>query len=157
MRAVLPGLVVLLFAAARCGARRDAKGIEQVWVPAGSFLMGTDDGTIQELKAQKPPAWVMKEFDSERPQHPVRLTEGYWIDKYEVTNAAFRAFVDDGGYKIQAYWSEPGRAWQRLGSTIRTASAIEKPSSANGSAATCRTPGWRRSASMNRAALRDRP
>jgi len=117
MRAVLPGLVFVLLAGAHCGPRRDAKGIEQVWVPAGSFLMGTDDATLQELRALQPPKWVMKELDSERPQHTVRLTEGYWIDKYEVTNAAFRDFVDDGGYTTPAHWSEAGRAWlseQRL-------------------------------------------
>ena len=111
MRAVLPGLVVVLLAGAHCGARRDAKGIEQVWVPAGMFLMGTDDATLQELKALQPPAWVMKELDSETPQHLVRLTEGYWIDKYEVTNAAFKTFVDEGGYTTPSYWSHAGRAW----------------------------------------------
>jgi len=108
--AVLP-LTLVLLAGAHCGPRRDAKGIEQVWVPPGSFLMGTDDATLQELRALSPPAWVLKEFDSERPQHPVRLTEGYWIDKYEVTNAAFAAFVDAGGYTTPAYWSDAGRVW----------------------------------------------
>ncbi len=117
MKLIAVPLALVLLAGAQCGARRDAKGIEQVWVPPGSFLMGTDDATLEELKALEPPAWVMKELGSERPQHPVRLTDGYWIDKYEVTNAAFRAFVDDGGYTTPAYWSEPGRAWlaaQRL-------------------------------------------
>ncbi len=117
MKLIAVPLALVLLAGAQCGARRDAKGIEQVWVPPGSFLMGTDDATLEELKALEPPAWVMKELGSERPQHPVRLTDGFWIDKYEVTNAAFRAFVDDGGYTTPAYWSEPGRAWlaaQRL-------------------------------------------
>jgi formylglycine-generating enzyme required for sulfatase activity len=37
--------------------RLDPAGIQQVWVPAGSFLMGTDDATIQELQAlNSPPA-----------------------------------------------------------------------------------------------------
>jgi formylglycine-generating enzyme required for sulfatase activity len=117
MRVVLVSLALLLFSGQQCGARRDPKGIEQVWVPPGSFLMGTDDATLGELRALHPPAWVMKEFDSERPQHQVRLTEGYWIDKHEVTNAAFQAFLQDGGYTTPAYWSEAGRAWlgrQRL-------------------------------------------
>ncbi len=92
-------------------SRTDAKGIEQVWVPPGSFSMGTDDVTIRELKALNPPGWVVREFPSEQPQHLVSLTSGYWIDKYEVTNAAFQAFVDDGGYRNQAYWSEAGWKW----------------------------------------------
>jgi formylglycine-generating enzyme required for sulfatase activity len=91
--------------------RVDASGIQQVWVPAGSFLMGTDAAAIQELLAMNPPAWVQREFASEQPQHEVRLTAGYWIDKYEVTNQAFQAFIDAGGYTTQAYWSEAGWQW----------------------------------------------
>jgi formylglycine-generating enzyme required for sulfatase activity len=91
--------------------RVDEKGIEQVWVPAGSFLMGTDDASIEVLRAQNPPAFVIGELPSEQPQHEVRLTSGYWIDKYEVTNKAFRAFVEDGGYRNKDWWSESGWAW----------------------------------------------
>ncbi|HET7619749.1 MAG TPA: protein kinase [Vicinamibacterales bacterium] len=31
----------------------------------------------------------------------------YWIDKYEVTNRAFKAFVDAGGYRTRKYWTVP--------------------------------------------------
>jgi formylglycine-generating enzyme required for sulfatase activity len=93
--------------------RADDKGIEQVWVPAGSFKMGTDAATIQALENLQPPApgFVLGEFPSEQPQHEVRLTNGYWIDKYEVTNQAFQAFVNAGGYTTQSYWSNAGWAW----------------------------------------------
>lgn len=37
---------------------------------------------------------------------PVEL-EDYWLDKYEVTNRDFRAFVDAGGYENEAFWTEP--------------------------------------------------
>jgi eukaryotic-like serine/threonine-protein kinase len=37
---------------------------------------------------------------------PVTLTD-YWIDRYEVTNRQFKAFVDAGGYHAQEYWTEP--------------------------------------------------
>jgi formylglycine-generating enzyme required for sulfatase activity len=110
-RIVLQFLAIVLLSAQHCGPRRDAKGIEQVWVPPGTFLMGTDDVTIDALKALDPPKWVLKALDSERPQHRVRLTEGYWIDKYEVTNAAFAVFVSDGGYKTPVYWSPAGKEW----------------------------------------------
>jgi formylglycine-generating enzyme required for sulfatase activity len=89
----------------------DSKGIEQVWVPAGSFMMGTDDAEIQKLKALNPPAFVLGEFASEQPYHEVLITNGYWIDKYEVTNQAFEAFVKDGGYQNQKYWSAKGWEW----------------------------------------------
>jgi len=91
--------------------RTDSKGIEQVWVPAGSFMMGTDQAAIDELMKLKPPTFVAGALLSETPQHKVTLTTGYWIDKYEVTNKAFGAFVQDGGYKNQAYWSAEGWKW----------------------------------------------
>jgi formylglycine-generating enzyme required for sulfatase activity len=103
--------------------RLDPAGIQQVWVPAGSFQMGTGEATIQELLALNPPAWVQREFASEQPQHEVHLTNGYWIDKFEVTNQAFQAFVDAGGYTHQGYWSEAGWQWlgrQRVSSLPKT-------------------------------------
>ncbi len=50
---------------------------KMVHIPAGSFLMGTDD-----------PA-----FPDARPLHKVALKE-FWIDEHEVTNAEFEKFVD---------------------------------------------------------------
>jgi len=91
--------------------RIDAKGIEQVWVPPGSFQMGTGDATIEHLKSLNPPGWVAGAMNRERPQHEVHISHGYWIDKYEVTNQAFQAFVDDGGYLKEEYWSEAGWKW----------------------------------------------
>lgn len=91
--------------------RTDSAGIEQVWVPAGCFLMGTTPDQIRALFAESPPAWVRLALPNEQPQHEVCLTEGYWIDRYEVTHAAFQAFVDDGGYTKTEYWSERGQAW----------------------------------------------
>jgi formylglycine-generating enzyme required for sulfatase activity len=81
--------------------RTDSKGIEQVWVPAGCFQMGTDPATLAD------PA----PYTRETPQHEVCLTKGYWIDKYEVTVEAYQKFVEDGGYTTQANWSENGWYW----------------------------------------------
>ncbi len=91
--------------------RLDQRGIEQVWVPPGSFQMGTSAAAIAALTALNPPGFVLGEFVSEQPEHTVRLTQGYWIDKYEVTNNAFQAFVADGGYQNLDLWSAAGQAW----------------------------------------------
>jgi formylglycine-generating enzyme required for sulfatase activity len=91
--------------------RTDTFGIDQVWVPAGTFTMGTDAKAIAALTTANPPDWVAKEFPSEQPAHEVTLTKGYWIDKDEVTNTAFDAFVDAGGYTNQQFWSTDGWAW----------------------------------------------
>ena len=37
---------------------------------------------------------------------PVEIGD-YWLDRYEVTNRKFKAFVDAGGYEKEAYWTEP--------------------------------------------------
>src|SRR4051812_25471521 len=81
--------------------RTDARGIDQVWVPAGCFKMGSDDPAgYAGLDA---PTWAKAVRTYEQPAHEACLTSSYWIDKYEVTNAAYNAFVDDGGYQKQEY------------------------------------------------------
>ncbi|MCP9800192.1 formylglycine-generating enzyme family protein [Synechococcus sp. RedBA-s] len=51
-----------------------------VWIPAGSFLMGSD-----------------VHYPEEAPAHPVSV-EGFWIDRSPVTNAQFLKFVKATGY-----------------------------------------------------------
>jgi formylglycine-generating enzyme required for sulfatase activity len=89
--------------------RTDEHGIAQVWVPAGTFLMGTDEADPTGELA--PPEWAEVELLGERPQHEVALSSGYWIDKTEVTNEAYQAFVDAGGYQDETLWSEDSWAW----------------------------------------------
>jgi hypothetical protein len=60
-------------------------GLPVVWVPPGPFLMGSD-------KEQEPQA-----YNDELPQHEVTLP-GYWIGRYPVTVAQFRAFVEASGH-----------------------------------------------------------
>jgi len=57
-----------------------------VFIPAGEFIMGSPEG---------------EGLSNERPQHQVYL-EAYYIDKYEVTNAQFKEFVDATGYVTDA-------------------------------------------------------
>jgi formylglycine-generating enzyme required for sulfatase activity len=74
--------------------RIDSKGVKQVYVPPGTFKMGSNDS------------------DDEKPIHEVRFTEGFWIDQFEVTNLAWDAFVDAGGYRDDRNWSAEGLAWR---------------------------------------------
>jgi len=91
--------------------RTDAKGITQVYVPPGCFMMGSSDEQVEAALKLNPPNWVKGTTIYEQPQHEVCLTKGYWMDQYEVTNADFAAFVADGGYTKTEYWSEKGAAW----------------------------------------------
>src|SRR5688572_7639681 len=53
---------------------------DMVWIPAGTFWMGSESGQSDE-----------------KPVHKVSLS-GYWIDKTEVTNDQFEKFVKATGY-----------------------------------------------------------
>jgi dienelactone hydrolase len=60
--------------------------------------------------------------------------EAFLIDKYEVTNKQFKAFVDAGGYTKREYWKEPfvngGRAisWEEAVATFRDRTGRPGPS-----------------------------
>jgi formylglycine-generating enzyme required for sulfatase activity len=60
-------------------------------IPAGSFLMGSN-------KEQDSNA-----YDQEFPQHEVSLPS-YYMARYPVTVAQFRAFVQESGYEAQGPW-----------------------------------------------------
>ena len=56
------------------------QGAPMVFVPAGEFLMGSNDALAQS---------------DEKPQHTVYL-DAFWIDQHEVTNALYKKCVDAG-------------------------------------------------------------
>jgi formylglycine-generating enzyme required for sulfatase activity len=100
--------------------RKDDKGIDQVWVPGGVFMMGADAGSATA------PAWARNTFRSEQPMHEVAITRGYWIDLTEVTVEDYAAFKDAGGYEDEASWSEAGWTWlQGMGSTPLPRACVE--------------------------------
>lgn len=53
---------------------------DMVWIPGGAFRMGSDN-----------------HYPEERPAH-VEVVDGFWIDRFPVTNERFRRFVEDTGY-----------------------------------------------------------
>lgn len=63
-------------------------------------------------------------FDNERPALARRVAP-FTIDAGLVTNAAWRAFMEDGGYRQARYWSEAGRTW--LAQTGRAAPRYWQP------------------------------
>lgn len=50
-------------------------------------------------------------FDNEKWAHPVELAP-FRIARAPVTNADYRAFVEEGGYETRALWDEAGWAWR---------------------------------------------
>lgn len=75
----------------RLGDPRSGVGVQQVgaphlalcYVPPGPFWMGSEEGR-----------------DNEKPLHQVDLP-GYWISRYPVTVAQFRAFLQHSGYAMR--------------------------------------------------------
>jgi formylglycine-generating enzyme required for sulfatase activity len=55
-----------------------------VWIPGGTFKMGSEHF-----------------YPEERPVHEVRV-DGFWMDRYAVTNSQFFRFVAETGYLTMA-------------------------------------------------------
>ncbi len=72
-----------------------------VKVPAGSFLMGTREEDIPTLLEQF--GGEREWYERETLQHPVDLP-AYYIARYPVTVAQFRAFVRASSYEAQGPW-----------------------------------------------------
>jgi gamma-glutamyl hercynylcysteine S-oxide synthase len=57
-------------------------------------------------------------YDNERPRHETDVP-AFEIDLAPVTNADYRRFVDDGGYRRRELWTEEGWAWREAERTER--------------------------------------
>ena len=60
-------------------------GIEFVWIPPGSFFMGTNKGN-----------------DRERPRHRVSFQTGFWMSKYEITQAQWLLYMGNNPSHFQS-------------------------------------------------------
>ena len=78
-----------------------AAGAHPGWaeVPGGEFLLG----------APKNAPFL---FDNEKWAHPIAV-EPFEIAKAAVTNQEFQAFVDNGGYDREAFWTTDGWTWRQ--------------------------------------------
>jgi formylglycine-generating enzyme required for sulfatase activity len=94
-------LVLFLLIPAGC-FKNSAPPEGMVLIPAGEFIMGSDkvdtEGKGAEFGTVKP--WYL----DEHPQHKVFLP-GYFMDKYEVTLAAYKSFVDATGSRAPENWT----------------------------------------------------
>ena len=74
-----------------------------VWIPPGNVRLG-QAGIAEPVNAF--------------------YLDGFWIDRYEVSNAKYKAFMDAGGYQDSTYWNPVGWAW-------RVANSVTLPDSWN--------------------------
>ncbi|MCX7621484.1 MAG: ergothioneine biosynthesis protein EgtB [Acidimicrobiales bacterium] len=73
-------------------------GSDEVLIAGGPFVFGVDDEP-----------WA---YDNERSAHEVDLPP-FYIDRRPVTNAAYREFLEDGGYNQRDLWSKQGWSWRQ--------------------------------------------
>lgn len=76
-------------------ANQQGQNDKMVHIPGGDFVMGTDD---------------KDSYEQEKPAHKVHVDE-FWMDKTEVTNKEFKAFVDATQYVTVA---ERKPNWEEL-------------------------------------------
>ena len=63
--------------------------LELIWIPPGGFMMGSVD-ELTALFGEE-----LDLIDSEQPLHQVRITNGFWISKYETTQVQWGAIMNN--------------------------------------------------------------
>jgi iron(II)-dependent oxidoreductase len=81
-------------------------------IPAGAFVMGTDDRAVA--------------YDNERPAHVVDLPR-YRIDVAPVTSGEYLRFVLDGGYRRPEVWTDTGWRWRQAAGVAHPAQWLRLP------------------------------
>ena len=83
---------------------------EMVLIPSGTFVMGA---TSEEQQAVLAFGWhgpirnrIQFLVEHSGPQHTVYL-DTFYIDTHEVTNQAYRIFVDATGHRAPIFWNDP--------------------------------------------------
>ncbi|MGQ9607940.1 MAG: SUMF1/EgtB/PvdO family nonheme iron enzyme [bacterium] len=79
---------------------------DMVKIPSGEFIMGSSDEEIMKVVRELGGGELGPDvgwFAAERPQHKVYLDE-YYIDKYEITNAQYKKFIDSTGRAAPRHW-----------------------------------------------------
>ncbi len=112
-----PPLAVAPFDAAQAKAHQQAwakhLGIEvetpnsvgqtMVLIPPGEFLMGSTDEQVEAALKLKADSTTRSRVEkSERPQHPVRLTQPFLMSATEVTIGQFQKFTQETGFTTEA-------------------------------------------------------
>ena len=83
--ALLVATAVAVQAQTPAGESREFDGMEFVWLPAGEFQMGSTG---------------MYAYEDEQPLTRVRISRGYWLGKYEVTQAEWEAVMGSNPSKF---------------------------------------------------------
>ncbi|HQU31220.1 MAG: formylglycine-generating enzyme family protein [Planctomycetia bacterium] len=83
---------------------------DMILIAEGLFFMGSTKQDITNL-LELDHNIEAERLENEIPQHKVYLN-AYLIDKYPVTNAQYKKFIESGGYMQKTFWSDDG--WQYI-------------------------------------------
>jgi serine/threonine-protein kinase len=78
---------------------------EMVLIPAGEFIMGSSEEEIEKVAKEfgKRGDFVDYDFKKETPKKKVYV-KAFYIDRYEVTNAQYKRFIDATGHRPPLHW-----------------------------------------------------
>lgn len=66
-------------------------GIEFVKIPAGTFVMGTDESTQKQLQDI---GWWKNLYNCEMPSREIEITNPFFISKYEITQGQWKQVIE---------------------------------------------------------------
>ncbi len=99
---------------------RGIDGMQMVYVPSGTFLMGSTDEQLNTAMEDCRSMYgeencQRQQYSQEQPAHLVTL-DGFWIDKTEVTNTKFCKFLNKNGNREEngVFWYEPGAGSRKM-------------------------------------------
>ena len=82
--------------------------LEVVYIPPGEFEMGStpeEKAWATGIEGGATPGTVRESYEGERPRS-MRVKEGFWMGRTEVSVGQFRRFVEESGYVSDA--EKPG-------------------------------------------------
>src|SRR3989337_3478039 len=75
-----------------------------VYIPPGEFIMGSEEVDTEALGTEFG-LRTGRYYDDEKPMRKVYL-DGYYMDKYEVTNAQYKEFMNATGAPAPLNWEK---------------------------------------------------
>ena len=99
-------LFITLLTVTACGRdNRSLKPADMVFIPAGTFVMGSDETDDQGLQQRY--GFSQPLFVNEHPLHQ-QYVRAFWMDRFEVTNGDYKKFIQATNHPEPKLWVQNG-------------------------------------------------